>query len=141
VLNRRCREMEMKKMEVKMTTRFFYAFTGLLAMSSLAWPQSGPEGTWVGEAAFGAGGSRTVTLVLSVDGKDVTGTFQEDDRPEEKISEGSVDGNMVSFTRNLDLGGRSFPLGCTGEVDGDMLTLNMSPGSAFEIPPLVLTRQ
>lgn len=134
-----------------MKTRILVGCAALLAVSIVAWAQSG-SGAWTGQVqGRGGGGAQMVTVVLNVDG---TGTFKQGDQDAEDLSEVVLEGNMVSFNRTPAFGGRGggggggFSLSYSGEVDGDTLTLEISfsgggggRGGGFEIPPLVLMRQ
>jgi hypothetical protein len=99
----------------------------LACLTGAAFAQSA-AGTWSGETE-GRGGTQTTTLTLAVDGSTLTGTFAQGEQSD-PISEGAVDGNMISFQRALEFGGNAVTLNYTGEIDGDTLTLNVTfPGA------------
>ncbi len=104
-----------------MKRQHWLALVAAASMGVTAQAQGQVAGTWVGETQ-GRGGTQMVTLVLSVDGDMLTGTFAQGDQ-ETEIAMGSVADGTVAFQRTV---GRGFTLTYAGEVEGDTLTLTPS---------------
>jgi len=102
-----------------MRRQYWLALVAAIGLGVGAQAQSGIAGKWVGETQ-GRGGTQAVTLVLTVNGDDLTGTFTQGDQ-ETDIEEGAIDGNTITFQRAVGQGG--FTLEYTGVLDGDTLTL------------------
>jgi hypothetical protein len=130
-----------------MKRALLFAVALMLIGGMEVWAQSG-AGTWAGEVT-GRGGAQNVTVMLSADG---TGTFKQGEAEAETLSEVTLDGNTVSFSRTPNFGGRGgFTLTYTGTVEGNTLTLNVEGGGGRGGPgggggrgapmPITLTRQ
>lgn len=122
----------------------------LVGLTGTAHAQSA-AGTWSGETQ-GRGGAQMVTLTLTVDGSTLAGTLEQGAQSG-PISEGSVNGNAISFQRSVEFGGNAFTLTYNGEIDGNTLTLTTAVpeggaggrggrgGGRGAAMPIVLTRQ
>jgi len=100
--------------------RIFPVLFAVALLTPAAFAQSA-AGTWKGETQ-GRGGTQTMTLTLAVDGSALTGTFEQGPQSG-PISEGAVDGTMISFQRNVEFGGNAVTLSYSGQIEGDTLTL------------------
>lgn len=128
--------------------RIFPVLFAVGLLSPAAFAQSA-AGTWTGETQ-GRGGTQMMTLTLAVDGSTLTGTFEQGAQSG-PISEGTVDGNMIAFQRNLEFGGNPVTLTYSGQIEGNTLTLTVTGGGrggggggggGRGAPmPIVLTRQ
>jgi opacity protein-like surface antigen len=91
------------------------------------------SGKWTWEQAGRGGGNPTVTtLTLKVDGSNLTGTLSRPGRNgamDTEITDGKVDGNKISFTVKMNMGGNEMVTPYKGTLDGDSLTLEFTrPG-------------
>jgi hypothetical protein len=69
-------------------------------------------------------GTMTSTFTFKVDGNKLTGTIGSQ-RGDTEISEGTVDGNKISFKVVMTMGDRTFEMSYTGTVEGDTITGTM----------------
>ena len=107
-----------------MKAKLLLASLVLILMAVPAYSQV--AGTWMGETQ-GRGGTQEITLMLTVDDNALTGTFKQGDQAAADISDGTVEGDTIMFSRSLEFGGRgAFNLSYTGEIDGDQLTLTVA---------------
>ncbi|UCD24129.1 MAG: hypothetical protein JSW51_14060 [Gemmatimonadota bacterium] len=70
-------------------------------------------------------GTMTSTFTFDVDGNKLTGTI-ESPRWETEISDGTVDGNEISFKIVMSRGDRTFEMSYSGTVEGDTITGTMT---------------
>ena len=90
------------------------------------------DGKWTG-TIDGGGGPMQVVYNLKAEGATLTGTTIGPDGMEIKISDGKIDGNNISFTLNLDLGGMPFSMACKGVLSGTDLKISVDfAGMPFE---------
>ena len=82
------------------------------------------DGTWT-RTVEGRGGTQTQTLTLKANGKQLTGTMEGGRGGAVNISDGTVDGNNVSFKVVQEFGGNSFTQTFKGAVAGNQLKLNI----------------
>jgi hypothetical protein len=125
--------------------RIFPVLFTLGLLTPAAFAQSA-AGTWTGETQ-GRGGTQMLTLTREVAGSTLTGTYAQGEQSG-AISEGTVEGNMIAFQRNLEFGGNPVTLSYTGQIEGNTLTLTTTGGGrgggggGRGAPmPIVLTRQ
>jgi len=69
-------------------------------------------------------GTMTSTFTFQVDGNKLTGTVGSA-RGDTEISEGTVDGNKISFKVVMSMGDRTFETSYSGTVEGDTITGTM----------------
>jgi hypothetical protein len=132
-----------------MMVKGLYLLAASLALSGSLYARDDPAGTWRIEATPQM---PSVTLVLDVNGSVVTGTLKQGEQPEEQVSEGTVDGDVITFKRIVDSPQGAVTISYVGELDGDTMTLTRSfeggpfaddadDAAEWQVPPLVLTRQ
>jgi hypothetical protein len=80
------------------------------------------DGKWSGSLDT-PGGAVNVAFAFKADGTTLTGTTTGPDGTENKIADGKIDGNKVSFNVTIDFGGMPFTIAYTGEVSGTNLKL------------------
>jgi len=97
------------------------ATTLLLAVSVFA---AGPDGTWNGTLATPNGDFPQV-FKLKADGAKLTGTMAGIDGADVAIADGKIDGNNISFSVTLDVGGNAIVLNYKGVVAGDQITFTI----------------
>lgn len=111
----------------------------LLVVLSMAAFAADVTGTW--KASMDTpNGAMEFTYVLKADGNAITGSMQTP-MGEQKIEEGKLDGDKISFSINIgDMGKMTY----SGTVKDDEMTLKMSfpggPGDMPDMPPLVAKR-
>jgi hypothetical protein len=103
----------------------------LLAVLALAAFAADITGTWKGTIET-PGGSFENTFVLKADGAKLTGTLQGGPGGDQKIEEGKIDGDKVSFVVNMEFGKLSY----AGAVSGDDLKLKVTFGDGGDMPPM-----
>jgi hypothetical protein len=104
----------------------------LLAVLALAVFAADITGTWKGTIDT-PGGSFDNTFILKADGATLTGTLQGGPGGDQKIEEGKIDGDKVSFAVNMEFGKLSY----AGTVSGDDLKLKVTFGGG-DMPPMDL---
>ena len=104
----------------------------LLAVLALAAFAADITGTWKGTIDT-PGGSFDNTFILKADGATLTGTLQGGPSGDQKIEEGKIDGDKVSFAVNMEFGKLSY----AGTVSGDDLKLKVTFGGG-DMPPMDL---
>jgi hypothetical protein len=63
-----------------------------------------------------------VTLVLTQDGTNVSGTLQSDTIGTSPIKNGKLDGDSLSFTTTVSFGGATFDIAFTGKISGNQIS-------------------
>lgn len=113
--------------------RQILALFGLLALTCWAAVAADIDGTWTAQVE-GANGKVTETLKLQARGNQLTGTMHRRGTPRE-ISEGTMNGNLVSFKVVRDRKGKSITQQYKGTISGGVLKLNISGrgGEAKEV--------
>jgi len=90
------------------------------------------DGKWTG-TFDGGGGPMQLVYNFKADGATLTGATTGPDGTEIKLADGKINGNNISFTLNLDLGGMPFALVCKGVLSGTDLKISMDfAGMPFE---------
>lgn len=104
-------------------------FAMLLAMATAAVAQSKVDGNWE-MSMQGRQGPQTSTLTIKTDGNKLSGSIK-GQRGETPISDGTVDGNKISFTVTRQTPNGEFKQTYTGTVDGDNIkgTVQMGENS------------
>ena len=108
-----------------MTRRFILA-AAMAAAAAIAVFAADIDGTWTRETQ-GKNGPQTQTLTLKSSGKQLTGKMS-GRGGDVDISEGTVDGNNVSFKVTQDFGGNSVTQTYKGAVSGAELKLMVEGG-------------
>lgn len=85
------------------------------------------DGTWT--ATFDTAiGEQHYTYTLKADGEKLTGTAK-NDYGENKIEDGVIKGNDLSFTENLNFQGQAITIKYKGTLDGDQLNFTREVGT------------
>jgi hypothetical protein len=93
-----------------------FALMGVLAIGALA---ADVTGKYVAEVQ-GQNGTQQQTFDLKTSGGKVTGTVSSP-RGEQKIDDGKVDGDTISFTTTMKRGDMEMKMSYTGKVAGDAI--------------------
>jgi hypothetical protein len=123
----------------------FAAVAGSLAFAAPAFAEGSVAGTWATEAKTDFGTFKANWTVADNDGAymvevaDVPGEGQSGPPPEGTVSDVKVDGNTLSFKRELKLDQGPMTLSYTVTVDGDAMTGQAH--SDFGDIPITGTRQ
>jgi len=114
-----------------MTKKLLFVVTIALALSILAFAAD-VTGKWTYEAP-GRGGNpgRPVTITLKQDGGKLTGSVPGMGRggaeaPAMEVMDGKVDGNMISFTTKMEMGGNTRITKYEGTVDGETIKFKIT---------------
>jgi hypothetical protein len=102
---------------------------GLILVASFAF--AAPiDGKWAGEVQ-----GMNVSYNFKADGDKLTGTSTSPDGKEIVIKDGKINGDNISFSVSIDMGGQEMKLEMKGVLSGDdlKLTLDMM-GQAMDIP-------
>jgi len=112
-----------------MTKKLLFVFAILCALTSAAMAAD-VTGKWTWEQAGRGGGNPTViTLTLKADGGKLTGTLSQPGRNgnmDTEITDGTVDGNNISFSIKRSFGGNDMVTPYKGTLDGDSLNLEFT---------------
>ena len=85
------------------------------------------DGTWT--ATFDTAiGEQHYTYTLKADGEKLTGTAK-NDYGENKIEDGVIKGNDLSFTENLNFQGQAITIKYKGTLDGDQINFTREVGT------------
>ena len=115
-------------------------FTAIWLVSAAVYAQSGPAGKWTGEEQS-RGGTVPIVLQLSVNNSAVTGTITVGETPTQAISEGKIDGNILTFKTATMLNGKEVPVLWEGEVQDNQLPLVRTIGTGGrKRPPIAMRR-
>ena len=110
----------------------------VLAAISVAWAAD-LNGKWVAQVPGRNGQTRETTFNFKVEGKTLTGTVSgmQGDNP---ISDGTINGDEVSFTVVANFNGNSIKLLYKGKVSGDDLNMSRTrEGAGADQPPQAFT--
>ena len=116
-----------------MTKKLLFVTTVLLALSFVA-SAADVSGKWVFEQAGRQGGNPTkVTLTLKAEGAKLSGSTSQPGRDgnamEAAITDGTIDGNNISFKTTRQMGDRTLTTEYSGTLVGDDLKLKVTrPG-------------
>jgi hypothetical protein len=99
-----------------------FALLGLMALTSWLASAADIDGKWTADTQRKGGGQVTETLVLKADGNKLSGTSQRTGPPA-AISEGVINGNVVSFKVVRHSGAKQE---YKGSLAGGMLKLTMN---------------
>ena len=93
------------------------------------------DGKWVGEVQGMDGNAMKISYTFKADGATLTGTTSSPDGKEIAIKDGKIDGNNISFSIAIDMGGQEMKMEFKGVLSGDDLKLSMDMmGQAMEFP-------
>jgi|ERR1700679_2967267 hypothetical protein len=116
-------------------TKKLLSLVAILCVLTLAAMAADVSGKWTFEQAGRQGGNPTTsTITLKVEGGKLSGTVSRPGRGgqgtmDTAISEGTVDGNNVTFKTSQDMRGATFVTSYKGTLDGDTLKLDITrPG-------------
>jgi hypothetical protein len=120
-----------------MRIRSVFVSTVLAVAMTLSAFASDINGQWT--ATFNTQiGAQHYTYTLKADGEKLTGTAK-NDRGSTEITNGTIKGDDVSFTENLDFQGNQLVITYTGKISGDELKLTRKVGD-FATEELTATR-
>ena len=121
-----------------MQRRIFLACAVLMTVLAGAALAADITGNWTGSTD-----QFTVTFALKQDGETLTGAVTGPQGDPLPISDGKVQGDKVSFTVKIDMGGNSMTIRHEGTIKGDeiSLTTKVEGGGDFGGGPMTLKRQ
>jgi opacity protein-like surface antigen len=121
-----------------MQRRIFLACAVLMTVLAGAALAADITGNWTGSTD-----QFTVTFAFKQDGEKLTGTVTGPQGDPIPISDGKVQGDKVSFTVKVDMGGNSMKITHEGTIKGDEITLStkVEGGGDFGGGPMTLKRQ
>ena len=107
-----------------------FTFTGLLLAGDIS-------GTWTGSMAAGDN-QIPLTYKFTQDGAKLTGTVTGPggDLP---LADGKIDGDKISFSITVDMGGQAAKFMSTGTIKGEEIVLE-TKSETFNSPPMTLKR-
>jgi len=114
-----------------MTKKLLFVVTIALALSILAFAAD-VTGKWTYEQpGRGGGPGRPVTITLKQDGAKLTGSVPGMGRggaeaPAMEVMDGKVDGNTISFTTKMEMGGNTRITKYEGTVEGDTIKFKIT---------------
>jgi hypothetical protein len=109
-------------------TKKLLLVVAMMCALTLAVMAADVSGKWTWEQQ-GRNGAQTSTLTLKASGSTLTGSLDGGRGGAIDISDGKVDGNMITFTVKRDMGGQTMSTTYKGTLDGDSLTLEFTrPG-------------
>ncbi len=122
-----------------MTKKLLFVVAILCALA-LAVFAADPSGKWTWEQQ-GRNGATTQTLTLKADGNKLTGSLDAGRGGPTDISNGTVNGNTITFDVKREFNGNTMSTSYKGTLDGDTLTLEFSrPGRGGAEPtPMKVT--
>jgi len=113
-----------------MKLRSVLALTALLAGLTVTALAADIDGQWT--AAFDTQiGEQHYTYTFKADGEKLTGSAK-NDRGTSEIKDGTIKGNAVSFTENLEFDGNALVITYTGTISGDEIKLHRKVGDFAE---------
>ena len=90
------------------------------------------DGKWAGTIP---GMDIPVSYTFKADGATLTGTSSGPENTTIPIKDGKIDGNKISFSVTIDMGGQEMKMDMKGVLSGDDLKLTMDMmGQAMDIP-------
>jgi len=112
-----------------MFKNLFFTLAVITGVASLTWA-AGIDGKWTAEVPGRGGNTQTRTLMLHASGGKLTGSFEGPRGGAVDISEGSIDGDNVSFKVVREFNGNQFTQQYKGTLSGSgELTLTVSGDS------------
>ncbi|MGA2267541.1 MAG: hypothetical protein ABSH44_03625 [Bryobacteraceae bacterium] len=121
-----------------MQRRIFPACAVLMTVLAGAALAADITGNWTGSTD-----QFTLTFAFKQDGEKLTGTVTGPQGDPLPISDGKVQGDKLSFTVKIDMGGNSMTIHHEGAIKGDEITLTtkVEGGQDFGGGPMTLKRQ
>jgi len=121
-----------------MQRRFFLARAVLMTAMAGAALAADITGNWTGSSD-----QFSLKFVFKQDGETLTGNVTSQQGDPLPITDGKVQGDKVSFTVKVDMGGNSMTIHHDGTIKGDEITLNtkVEGGGDFGGGPMTLKRQ
>jgi opacity protein-like surface antigen len=121
-----------------MQRRIFLACAVLMTVLAGAALAADITGNWTG-----ATDQFTLTFAFKQDGEKLTGTVTGPQGDPLPISDGKVQGDKLSFTVKIDMGGNSMKITHEGVIKGEEITLStkVEGGQDFGGGPMTLKRQ
>jgi hypothetical protein len=116
----------------------FFALTAalLLVVSGLAFGAD-IDGKWTGSIAGPDGGQGfPVSYTFKADGAKLTGTSLGPDNSQTPIKDGKIEGNNISFSISIDMGGQEMKMEFKGVLSGDEIKMSfdmMGTPSSFVV--------
>jgi hypothetical protein len=98
--------------------KYFSLIAGVLLLASFAFGAD-VDGKWTGSIT---GMDMTIAFTFKADGKTLTG-FHIVNGQETAIKDGKIDGNNISFSVSLDMGGQVTKIEHKGVVSGDQIKM------------------
>jgi hypothetical protein len=93
------------------------------------------DGKWTGEMQGMDGNAMKIGYTFKADGATLTGSTTGPDGKELAIKDGKIDGDKVSFSVTIDMGGQEMKMEYKGVLNGDALKLTLDiMGQSIEIP-------
>jgi hypothetical protein len=111
-------------MKTRIGIRWMVALAALSLWASFA---ADIDGKWTSQVQ-GRRGTRTETLMLKTSGNTLTGTLQGERGEPVEITNGTIDGDNISFTVVRQFGQNKFTQEYKGTVSGGELKVTMSGG-------------
>jgi len=113
-----------------MKLRSVLALTTLLAGLTVTALAADIDGQWT--ATFDTQiGEQHYTYTFKADGEKLTGSAK-NDRGTSEIKDGTIKGNAVSFTENIEFDGNALVITYTGTISGDEIKLHRKVGDFAE---------
>jgi hypothetical protein len=101
--------------------KYFSFIAGILLLAGFAFGAE-VDGKWSGSIAGMDGSDMTIEFTFKADGNALTG-FHIVNGQETAISDGKIDGNNISFSVTLDLGGQEMKIDHKGVVSADQIEM------------------
>jgi len=101
--------------------KYFSFVAGFLLLAGFAFGAD-VNGKWTGEIAGADGNNMTIAFTFQADGTTLTGLHIINGK-ETPIKEGKIDGNNISFSVTLDLGGQETKIPHKGIVSADQIKM------------------
>lgn len=106
------------------TLRNFLLVLGLVLVAGLAFAAD-IDGKWAGEIPGMDGNPMKLSYNFKADGATLTGSTAGPDGKELPIKDGKINGNNISFSVTIDMGGQEMKMEYKGVLTGDTLKLTL----------------
>jgi hypothetical protein len=97
-----------------------FAVAALMGVFVLGAMAADVTGKYTAEMPGRGGNTQTITITLKADGAALTGAITTP-RGDQKIENGKVDGDTISFTTTMTMGDNTMTQSYTGKVSGDTI--------------------
>lgn len=101
--------------------RYFSFIAGVLLLAGFAFGAD-VDGKWTGTIAGMDGNDMTIEFTFKAEGNSLTGVHIVNGQ-ETPIKDGKIDGNNISFSVTLDLGGQEMKIDHKGVVSADQIKM------------------